>query len=153
MYLSESYKSRIKELAGVKNFSNNSIVCYHRSDSLEHMENNQFSLEFSNSEDSIFGRALYFAQSPNISNQLGKYLCKFKIKLDKPILNLNKEIAPMEANKLLSLFNNKFNTKIDYYNKDLVENVQHYDFSEDYDTVQYGEFFLEVQYILKKKTK
>ena len=125
------------------------IICYHRSDSLEHMENNQFNLEFSNYENSIFGKALYFAQSPNISTQLGKYICKFKIKLDQPILNLNKSITTNQANKLLNLFNKKYNTKIDYYNKELGENVNSFDFNENYNSVQYGEFFLELQDILR----
>lgn len=125
------------------------IIVFHRSNSLEHMKNNQFDLEYSDKEYSIFGRALYFASSGQISNQLGKYLCKFKIKLDKPILNLNKIITNKQANNLLKLFNQKYNTKIDYYNKQMGESINTFDFNENYDGIQYGEFFLELQDILK----
>lgn len=110
----------------------NKLICYHRSNELQHMENNDFSLELS-ANDSIFGKAIYFSESPNISSQLGKYLCKFKIKLDSPVLNLNQEMTNEQANILLQKFNKLYNTNIEY------------DFNYLFEGVQYGEFFLELQ--------
>jgi hypothetical protein len=108
------------------------FTVYHRSNDYEHMVDNDFKLEYSHNENSVFGRAIYFASSPNISSQLGKYICKFKIKLDSP-LDLNKEISNDEANKLLKIFLKKYNIN------------NSYDFNEDYKGVQYGEFFLQIQ--------
>lgn len=116
MYLSESYKNRIKELSGIKNFSNDSIICYHRSNELEHMIKSDFSPEMGQ-DVSLFGPAIYFSESPNISSQLGKYICKFSIELDEPILDMNMEIDALVQKKIADTFNslskNSFETGID----------------------------------------
>ncbi len=114
-----------------KELNNNEIICYHRSDSYEHMVDGDFSLDLMK-DVALFGRAIYFAESSNISPQLGKYLCKFSIKLQEPVLNMNNEISNEEANSLLKDFNEMFNTEIEI------------DFNEDYNMVQYGEFFGEI---------
>jgi hypothetical protein len=104
------------------------IICYHRSNSFEHMMDGDFSIEKS-SDTALFGPAIYFAQSPNISSQLGKYICKFAIKLDAPVLDMNSAITASEANQLLAKFNDMFGLNI------------FYDYSDMGDLVQYGEFF------------
>jgi len=87
------------------------IICYHRGNSLEHMMKADFSLEQAN-DVALFGHAIYFSESPNISQQLGKYICKFSIKLDEPVLDMNKRINGAEQQKLLDLFNKMFNLNV-----------------------------------------
>jgi hypothetical protein len=130
-----------------EDYKNDWIVCYHRSNNLEHLKNAEFSLDYANNENSVFGKAIYFASSSDISYQLGKYLCKYEIKLYNP-LNLNDEISNDKANELLTSFLNKYNVKIRYYNKDVLDMVEYYDFNEEYNNVQYGEFFLQLSDII-----
>lgn len=108
------------------------IICYHRSSILEHMLVGDFQLSKSK-DDSIFGSAIYFSSSPNISTHFGKYLCKFSIKLEEPILDMNKIIPNYEANTLLWNFNEMFNLNVKYNFQD--------DFLDYYKGVQYGQFF------------
>lgn len=110
----------------------NEIICYHRSSSLEHMLAGDFHLSKAKDE-SIFGHAIYFSSSPDITTYFGKYLCKFSIKLDEPVLNMNKKISRYETNILLKDFNNMFKTNIKY-------NFQN-DFYDFKGGVQYGQFF------------
>ena len=124
------------------------IICYHRSKDLKHMKNSDFSLEYSDNEYSIFGGAFYFSTSSNITIEFGRYLCKFKIKLEEPVFDLNKEMSNAEANKLLYLFIDKYNKKIKYYDRGISEYSDKFDFNDGYDRVQYGEFFLELQDII-----
>lgn len=128
MHLSETYSNRLKELAGIKN---NGIICFHRSNEFEHMENGSFSTA-KNDAIALFGPAIYFAQSHSISQQLGKYICKFSIQLKTPVLDMNKEVSNDYANQLLVKFNEMFKTDIVF------------DFNNEYDNVQYGEFFVEI---------
>jgi len=111
---------------------NSGIICYHRSNDYEHMERAEFTLEFSN-DVTMFGRAIYFAESAGISQEFGKYMCKFEIKLQEPVLNMNDEITSEYANELLVKFNDMFNLKIDYDYDLLYE-----------DGMQYGNFFCEI---------
>jgi hypothetical protein len=91
---------------------NNSIICYHRSSSFNHMINNTFDLNRANSY-SIFGEAIYFSESPNISSIFGNYVCKFSILLKEPVLNLNDKITKKYARELVRKFNNMFNLNMD----------------------------------------
>jgi len=111
--------------------SNNEVVCYHRSNDYKHMVNNNFSLTESK-DVALFGNAIYFSETSNTSSQLGKYVCKFGIKLKNPVLDMNQTITNEEAGQLLLKFNQMFNKKIDI------------DFNDMYDGVQYGEFFGEI---------
>lgn len=132
------------------NESGKKLTVYHRSDSLEHMLGSEFDLEFSDGENAIFGQAIYFGGSANmLDSQLGEYLCKFEITLDQPTLDMNKVMTCEQANELLDKFNSQFGTTIKYYNKQQAETVDTFDFSDDYNGVQYGEFFLELQDILR----
>lgn len=123
----------------IKTFENklttdkNIKIVYHISHSLEHMLKSDFKMEYAN--DGLYGKAIYFSESPNIlygTDYKRSYCCKFKITLDEPILDMNKEITNEEANKLLLVFNDKYKC----------EKV--YDFNEEYKNVQYGEFFDEI---------
>ena len=107
-------KSLINKLLreGLLKENNNEIICYHRSNNLDHMMNGDFSLEQAN-DVALFGHAIYFSDSSNISQQLGKYICKFSITLDKPILDMNKKINGIEQQKILDLFNKMFNLNIE----------------------------------------
>jgi hypothetical protein len=125
------------------------IQVYHRSNNLDHLTTADFILDFHDDEYSIFGQAIYFASSPNITNQLGKYLAKYSIVLEEPTLDMNKSMTNKQANTLLKKFVDTYKTEINYYNKELSEQSTTYDFSNDYDGVQYGEFFLELQEIMK----
>ena len=124
-----------EEIQNIINENNNEIICYHRSNDKEHMIANNFNLELANNDNSVFGKAIYFASSSDITYQLGKYICKFKIKLENP-LNLNIELSNEEVNNLFNIFKRKYK----------VNDV--YDFNENYDGVQYGEFFLQIQDML-----
>lgn len=132
----------------IKENNNEWIIVYHRSN-FEHDYNTKFDLSKSDDEYSVFGKAFYFASSGNISSQLGKTLHKFKIRLEKPTLNLNDEISNDEANKLLERFLNKYKLKINYWDKENdIDDKDTYDFNDDYNGVQYGEFFLQIQDIV-----
>jgi hypothetical protein len=97
---------------------NTNIICYHRSNNYDHMENNELSID--NADDfALFGKAIYFSQSPDISQQLGKYICKFSINLEEPCLDLNKNITVDEAKEILKKFNKKYNTKLDLFWEDI----------------------------------
>ena len=129
MYSEERYiRNIIREAIAPKN---KGIICYHRSDDYEHMVKGEFSLEYSN-DVALFGHAIYFAESPNISQQLGKYICKFSIKTQSPVLNMNDEMSAESANLLLKKFNKISNAKIGY------------DFDDEFGKIQYGEFFNEI---------
>lgn len=113
------------------------IICYHVSNKLNHMLNSDFKLEYAD-DFSLFGHAIYFSSSPNIvyfpSNGGKKYICKFSIILEEPILDMNKEISIGEANTLLHDFLSI--SKI----KD--KTLDSYFFKKDFDDgVQYGSFF------------
>lgn len=125
------------------------IQVYHRSNSLEHLTTADFDLDYHDDEFSIFGQAIYFASSPNITGQLGKYLAKYSIRLEEPTLDMNTSMTPEQANTLLKKFVDTYKTEIEYYNRELSEQSKTYDFAVDFDEVQYGEFFLEVQDIMK----
>jgi len=92
------------------------IICYHRSNELEHMIKGNFNLELSD-DVALFGNAIYFSESPNIAQQFGKYICKFEITLDKPVLDLNAIVDGKMQQKIVdkfnSLSNNNFETDID----------------------------------------
>lgn len=120
------------------------LEAYHRSDKESNLE--ELKLEFSNDETNVFGKAIYFSSSPDTTYQFGKYLGKYRIKLNNP-LNLNIQITPEYANVLLKKFINKYKIEISYYDRELGETVNNYDFSEQYDDLQYGDFFLELQYL------
>jgi len=108
------------------------ITVYHASHSLDHLERAKFDMSMA-SDGSLFGRAIYFSSSGNIrSSMFGKYLCKFKIRLDKPVLDMNTEITNQEAYTLLDRFNKQFNTNIQV------------DFDTNYDGMMYGWFFEEL---------
>lgn len=119
-YLSLMEKIRLKIRVLLKEYLNEAsskqITCYHRSNSFEHMERGDFNLENAN-EVALFGPALYFSESASISPQLGKYVCKFSIKLDTPILNMNQAIKGADQQKIVDLFNKlskqNFTTDID----------------------------------------
>lgn len=125
MELLPLYKELLKE-------NINEVICYHRSNYLEHMINSDFSLEQAH-DVALFGHAIYFADSPNISQQLGKYICKFSIKLENPILDLNKKINGNEQQKLLDLFNKMFNLNIE---SDIDDQL--------YPNIQFGDLFGEI---------
>lgn len=108
------------------------IICYHSSDSLEHMKKSDFRLEKAN-DLNLFGYAIYFSESPNISQQLGKYLCKFSIKLDEPVLDMNKRINGTEQKRLLDLFNKMFKLNI---TTDINDKL--------YPNVQFGDLLVEI---------
>jgi len=116
------------------------IICYHVSNKLNHMLNSDFKLEYAD-DFSLFGHAIYFSSSPNIvyfpSNGGKKYVCKFSIILEEPILDMNKEISIDEANTLLhdflSISKIKDKTLNSYMFKHNFENG-----------VQYGEFFVKI---------
>jgi hypothetical protein len=101
-----------------ENKNNTNIICYHRSNDYKHMVNNDFKLELSD-EFAMFGKAIYFSESPNIDTMLGKYICKFSINLEKPILDLNKNITETEAKELIGKFNTMFNKNIDLFYEDI----------------------------------
>lgn len=107
-------KNKIRQIIKeeLSKIGSDEIICYHRSNSLEHMMNADFSLEQAN-DVALFGHAIYFSESPNISQQLGKYICKFSIKLDEPVLDMNKRINGDEQQRLLDLFNKMFNLNIE----------------------------------------
>lgn len=88
------------------------VVCYHKSNEYRHMVNADFKLERSSST-SHFGRAIYFSEQPNIGEFFGKYSCKFSIKMDKPILNLNKRLTNKGIDDLIKLYNKSYNKKIE----------------------------------------
>jgi hypothetical protein len=67
------------------------IICFHQSNDAEHMMRGDFSLEKA-SGNGLFGSAIYFSESSDMSQQLGKYLCKFSIILDEPVLDMNMPI-------------------------------------------------------------
>ena len=81
----------MKHLKLYENFTSG-IIVYHRSDELSHMERADFDLNKSDAEFSIFGQAVYFSSSASMSKSLGKYICKFEIKLDEPVLDMNESI-------------------------------------------------------------
>lgn len=87
------------------------IICYHRSNDLKHMINGDLDVN-KVGDNSLFGRAIYFSSSPDISSQFGKYVCKFQISIDEPCLNMNAKITIKAAKELLVKFNIMFNTKI-----------------------------------------
>lgn len=126
-------KSIIKQLLReeLSKAHSSEIICFHSSNDLEHMENANFSMEMSN-DVALFGHAIYFSESSNV-DQFGKYLCKFSIKLDQPVLDMNKVINGREQQTLLDKFNKMFNTKIEM---DIDDNL--------YPNVQYGDFFGEI---------
>ncbi len=112
----------------------NKIIVYHRSNDREHMENANFSIDMCN-DIALFGKSIYFSACPDISQQLGKYLCKFEIILQEPVLNMNKKISC--ENELIDLFikfNKMFDLNIEY------NEVDFDDLSGKFN-VQYGEFF------------
>ena len=105
----------------------NGIIVYHRSDNLKHMLDCDFKLEYS-ADNNLFGRAIYFSTSPNINHEyFGKYICKFSIIPDEPILNMNIKISKEHANNLLNEYNTMFKTNIEF------------DF--EFDIISYGDFF------------
>lgn len=122
----------MKHLKLYENFSRG-ITVYHRSDELSHMEKADFDLSKSDDEYSIFGQAIYFSSSPSMTKALGKFVCKFEIQADEPVLDMNDSITLDQASNMLSDFNKMFNTE---YIIDFTENYE--------DTMQYGEFFLEL---------
>ncbi len=113
---------------------NNGIVCYHRSNDYKHMVKCDFKSEMSN-DVALFGNAIYFCEVAEISQQLGKYICKFSINLKDPILDMNKNISSEEELiGLFNKFNEMFNLDIEYIDIDFD------DLSGEFN-VQYGEFF------------
>jgi len=126
--------------------SKNKVIAYHLSNQLEHMLKADFRMEYS-SEDSIFGKAIYFSSTPNIRyypmNEGRKtFCCKFEITLEEPLLDMNRDIPIFEANRLLKDFNEIMeDTNPNFLHKDGY-NLQRYNFESEFDeTVQMGEFF------------
>jgi len=119
-----SYKDFLSE--NIK--STEPIIVYHISASLDHMLKSDFRLEYAD-DVSLFGHAIYFSSSPDIiyrPKSEGKwYCCKFSIRLDEPVLDMNKEIPYYEANQLLKDFNILYKTGIRYKWR---ENIQYGDF-------------------------
>ena len=117
------------------------IICYHVSNNLDHMLKSDFRLEYAD-DLSLFGHAIYFSSSPNISyfplSGGKKYICKFSITLEEPVLNMNKEISFSEANTLLHDFISM--SKIENRKLELYNFENDYDYRDD-DNVQYGSFF------------
>lgn len=112
--------------------NNKEIICFHRSSDLDHMIKSEFNLKYAE-EMSIFGHAIYFSDSPNISPQLGKYICKFSIKLNEPVLDLNKKINVIGQQNFVKLFNKFFNLNIELDYDDKL-----------YPNIQLGDLFLEI---------
>ena len=124
---------KLFESYSYETFDNNGrIICYHRSNGFEHMENNQLSID--NADDmTLFGKALYFASSSDISQQLGKYIGKYSIKLEEPCLDLNKEIDIEEINDIVVRFNKLSN-----------KNFTSQYLNEEYEDVQIGDILVEI---------
>jgi hypothetical protein len=108
------------------------IICYHRSNSVEHMMAGDFRMDYAD-DVALFGHAIYFSESPNISQQHGKYLCKFGIKLQGPVLDMNTRIDGQQQQQLQDKFNEMFSLDIDTDINDLL-----------YPNVQIGDFFDEI---------
>ena len=106
------------------------LVVYHRAKSGAHLED----LKIDNAEHvmSLFGKAIYFSSSPMTSNELGNFIGKYEISLDNP-LNMNIEISNEKANELYSIFYKRYSIGFDEY-----------DFNDEYENVQFGEFFGEI---------
>lgn len=98
------------------------------------MLNNTFDLNKSESH-SIFGKAIYFSESPNITSLFGKYVCKFSITLKKPILDMNQKITKERARELVSKFNKMF--------------IEYMDVNYD-DVSQIGDIFMQDYYTYSK---
>lgn len=125
---------------------NQTVIGYHRTNSPDKIANNGLSLKYADDKYSIFGKALYFSSKPDISNQFGKSTLKFEIYLQPPLLNMNKQIKPEEANKLLYTFAKRYSLEVPTtFDKDY--NKIPYSFNEYYYSVMYGEFFLELSEI------
>jgi hypothetical protein len=125
----------MKNIKLYEEFKNNgkSIVVYHRTSSQEHLED--LSFEHSDDEESVFGQAVYFSSSSDTSYQLGEYMGKYEIVLDKP-LNLNIDIGNDKANDIMNIFLVKYG---------LESYLDYMDFNDSYDNISYGNLFLELQ--------
>ena len=123
----------MKYIRNINEFMNQKTLftVYHRSNSNNHLEKLNF--EKADSEDSVFGQAIYFSSSSDTTSQLGHYMGKYEIVLDNP-LNLNIEFSPNRANELMNIFIKKYDIEDDEY-----------DFNNEYDVVSYGNLFLEIQ--------
>lgn len=125
------------------------IICYHRSNDYKHMVNNE--LTINDADDfALFGKAIYFSDSPNISQQFGKYVCKFSIVLSEPCLDMNKSISIDEAKNIVNKFNEMFNTKFELFWEDIEQfgdifNNINEDTAWDY-TKYYKDFFTSLGY-------
>ena len=111
---------------------NGGIICYHRSSSFEHMENGDLTIENAD-ERALFGHALYFSSSSDTSQQLGKYIGKYSIKLQEPCLDLNKEISAIEQQELVDRFNKISNSN---FETDIDDKL--------YPNVQFGDILVEI---------
>jgi hypothetical protein len=82
----------------------NGITVYHRSDDYPHMVNSDFRMELSDDE-AAFGNAIYFSDSPKISPNIGKYMCKFEIIPRQPMLDMNMLIDCEFQKEIIARFN------------------------------------------------
>ena len=113
---------------------NTGTICYHRSNDYKHMEKCDFSIDMTN-DVALFGPAIYFSETPDTWQGLGKYLCKFEIRMEEPVLDMNKKIeTEQELINLFDKFNKMFNLNIEYNEVDFDDLSGRFD-------VQYGEFF------------
>ena len=118
MELRKFIATTIREYLNEQKNNNTNIICYHRSNDYEHMVNGELSINDAD-DFALFGKAMYFSESPNISQQFGKYLCKFSINLTEPCLDMNKSISIDEAKNIVNKFNAMFNTKFDLFWEDI----------------------------------
>lgn len=68
-----------------------SIFVYHRSNTWEHMENNDFRSD-KMSTDSMFGKAFYFSSGYDFDSSFGRCVGGFLIRVEEPCLDLNQVI-------------------------------------------------------------
>jgi len=81
------------------------ITVYHASDDIYHMKNSDFHLDKMD-DFALFGAAMYFSSSPSFNHfQFGKYLGRFKIKVEEPCMDMNQQIDFNTFNDLLKRFN------------------------------------------------
>lgn len=98
------------------------IIVYHLSDELSHLKRCDFRLEYSKNEN-LFGHAIYFSTSSGIHSMFGKYMCKYLIYPDEPILNMNEKLSQKNAKKLIEEFNTMFKSDISF---DILDRINCY---------------------------
>lgn len=118
------------------------LTVFHRSNDLSHMKQANFSLDYADGGNSIFGAAFYFSSSNAISKQLGKHMGEFTIELAQPSLNMNDQLTVTQAQNLWHSFLQKTGLKVSYSERG--DEYDEYDF-DDYGAVDFGNFFLELQ--------